>query len=270
MNLNKLITQIKAGHKVTFMLGAGISTSAGIPDLKTPGTGIYANLHKLNLPSPEVVLADDFFVRYTKEFYMLAEQMFPGKFIPTDFHRLVRLFQDKGLLKRVYTQNVDTLERIAGIRDEFIVNAYGSFASNHCIECQAAMTTEEVGEFILAKQIPACKKCNGVVKPDIVFAGDELSPKFFKSWQKDKADIEIAIVAGTSFTYEPFASLPDEVRGLRVLVNNEKVGNFGDDDIIVIDECDNFARQLCKALGWDRELEELRKAATDKKGITSS
>ncbi len=46
---------------VIIMVGAGISTSAGIPDFRSPGTGLYSQLEKYNLPYPEAVFHLDFF-----------------------------------------------------------------------------------------------------------------------------------------------------------------------------------------------------------------
>ena len=48
----KLIREGKAKN-IVFLCGAGISVSAGIPDFRTPGTGLYDNLQKYNLPRPE-------------------------------------------------------------------------------------------------------------------------------------------------------------------------------------------------------------------------
>ncbi|CAF1380430.1 unnamed protein product [Rotaria sordida] len=46
---------------IIVMSGAGISTSAGIPDFRTPGTGLYSRLEKYNLPNPEAIFTLDFF-----------------------------------------------------------------------------------------------------------------------------------------------------------------------------------------------------------------
>lgn len=257
--------------KITFFLGAGISTSCGIPDFRSPKTGLYSNLQKLDLPYPEAVFDIDYFKDSPKAFYTLCDELYPGKFVPSKFHYLVRLFQDKKLLKRVYTQNIDTLERLAGIEDEFMVEAHGSFASNHCIDCKEEMTSETLKKLIFDKTknegIPHCEKCNGYVKPDITFFGEGLPERFFKKWREDGDEVDVAIVAGTSLTVMPFANLPSECgkKTLRALVNKEVVGDFKyakrKGDIIVQEDCDTAAELIADLLGWREELDALHEKA---------
>lgn len=252
-----LIQGIKSGQKITFFQGAGISTSAGIPDFRSAKTGLYANLEKFNLPYPEAVFDIDYFKKTPKPFYILAEELYPGKFDPTPFHFMLKVFQNHGLIKRVYTQNIDTLERIVGIDSELIVEAHGSFATNHCIKCGNEMSTLEIKKFMASNKIPQCK-CKGLVKPDITFFGEGLPPRFFDKWEQDCHEVEIAIVAGTSLVVYPFASLPSEVEEgtLRVLINQEIVGDFNKQkDIVIIDDCDKTAEKIINLLGWKEELD---------------
>ncbi|CCE83392.1 Piso0_003967 [Millerozyma farinosa CBS 7064] len=258
---------IKQNKRITFFQGAGISTSAGIPDFRSPKTGLYSNLSKLNLPYPEAVFDIDYFKENPKAFYTLAEELFPGNFMPTKYHYLLKLLQDKGKLHRVYTQNIDTLERIAGVKDEYIVEAHGSFASSHCIDCNHEMSTDKLRELMKDKTtndgIPICPKCKGYVKSDIVFFGEGLPEKFFSQWEEDADDVSVAIVAGTSLTVYPFASLPSEVsdKCIRLLLNKEVVGDFQykdrKSDIFFLTDCDEGAEHIADAFGWREELENL-------------
>lgn len=270
--LAPLIEAIQKGNKkVTFFLGAGISTSCGIPDFRSPKTGLYSNLKKLDLPYPEAVFDIDYFRDSPKAFYTLCDELYPGKFVPSKFHYLVRLFQDKDLLKRVYTQNIDTLERLAGLKDEFMVEAHGSFANNHCIDCHEEMLSETLKKHMFDKSknegIPVCAKCKGYVKPDITFFGEGLPEKFFYLWRDDADEVDVAIVAGTSLTVMPFANLPSEVgkKTLRTLINKEVVGDFKyskrKSDIILQHDCDEAAELIADLLGWRKELDELHEKA---------
>lgn len=109
--------------------GAGISTSAGIPDFRSPDTGLYANLARLNLPYPEAVFDIAFFRNNPEPFYALAQELYPGKFRPTITHSFTHLLHQKGLLLKLFTQNIDCLEREAGVPGDKIIEAHGSFAT---------------------------------------------------------------------------------------------------------------------------------------------
>ncbi|KAI8613561.1 DHS-like NAD/FAD-binding domain-containing protein [Chytriomyces sp. MP71] len=119
--------------RIIVMTGAGISTSAGIPDFRSPSTGLYANLAKYNLPYPEAVFSINYFRKSPKPFFTLAKELYPGCFRPTVCHYFIRLLAEEGMLLRCYTQNIDTLERVAGIDESYIVEAHGSFAGAKCV-----------------------------------------------------------------------------------------------------------------------------------------
>ena len=123
-------------RSIVLCVGAGISTNSGIPDFRTPGSGLYSNLAALNLPYPEAVFSLQFFRDDPQPFYTLAESLYPGTYKPTLTHTFVRLLQDKGILLRCFTQNIDTLERMAGVKADKIVEAHGSFATSRCIDCK--------------------------------------------------------------------------------------------------------------------------------------
>lgn len=268
--------------KVIFLVGAGISTSSGIPDFRSPKTGLYHNLSKLNLPYAEAVFDIEYYQNNPQPFYLLANELYPGNFKPSRFHYLMKLLENKNRLHRIYTQNIDTLEREAGIDPARIVEAHGSFAMNHCIECERDYPLEYFKETLNKfsrymadpKNDPKkfeyvrCKDCDGLIKPKIVFFGENLPLEFFDSWDTDsewlaKDNKNLVIVAGTSLTVYPFASLPEEIPSgvRRVLCNLEVVGDFRtsprDLDVKCAETTDEFADDLATELGWLDELQEL-------------
>eukprot|EP01027_Heterolobosea_sp_BB2_P009987 GEZU01014705.1.p1 GENE.GEZU01014705.1~~GEZU01014705.1.p1 ORF type:complete len:157 (-),score=12.88 GEZU01014705.1:16-486(-) len=135
---------------------------------------------------------------------------------PTPVHYFIRLLDEKGLLCRNYTQNIDTLERVAGVRDEKLVEAHGSFATAHCLNpvCNAEYSMEWVKEILFKDQVPRCTVCNSYVKPDIVFFGESLPERFFRLVLQDFPKCDLLIVIGTSLKVNPFASLVNRVRSL--------------------------------------------------------
>lgn len=249
-------------NRVVVMTGAGISTSAGIPDFRSPETGLYANLARLNLPYAEAVFDIGYFREHPEPFYTLAHELYPGKYRPTIAHSFIRLLHDKGLLLKHFTQNIDCLDREAGVPGDKIVEAHGSFARQSCIECKTPYPDDLIKQHINDKSIPRCEECKGLVKPEIVFFGEQLPEDFFRN-RLLPSQADLVIVMGTSLTVQPFASLPGMTKEEtpRVLINKEQVGGLGSqaDDVLLIGECDGGVRQLAKACGWLDELEALWK-----------
>lgn len=193
---------------------------------------------------------------------MLAKELYPGNYSPTISHVFIALLAKKGLLRMLFTQNIDCLEREAGVPGDHIVEAHGSFATQRCIDCKKEFPDDLMKEHVLQGDVPRCadKKCGGLVKPDIVFFGEQLPPAFFNN-RHVPGQADLILIMGTSLTVQPFASLPDLTKDdtPRVLFNMERVGTLGTrpDDILALGDCDSNVRKLADELGWRDELEDL-------------
>ncbi len=286
-----------------------LHTAAGIPDFRSKGTGLYHNLKKYNLPYPTAIFEVDYFRKQPKPFFSLAKELYPGNFKPTPCHNFIKLLNDKGLLLRHYTQNIDTLERIAGVPDDKLVEAHGTFHTNHCINkrCRQEYSMEWMkgmakyffflslslhaksvfissfklfnSEKIFEDIIPKCDKCNTLVKPDIVFFGENLPDKFYTLPPKDFKECDLLIIMGTSLEVQPFASLVHQVNDncVRLLINREAVGKssfpfLGDGlhfdsptnrrDVFWQGDCDAGVKQLISELELSEDFDKLMKETT--------
>ncbi|ELR12553.1 sitruin, putative [Acanthamoeba castellanii str. Neff] len=261
---------------IIVMCGAGISVSAGIPDFRTPGTGLYYNLQRFNLPTPASIFDIDYFVENPEPFYTLAKELYPGSYKPTVVHHFIRLLADKGLLLRNYTQNIDGLERIAGVPVEKVVEAHGSFFGAHCIKCEKVHDPAEIRDVLTTDGSPICDECDGFVKPDVVFFGEPLPPRFHTLAERDFEKCDLLVVLGTSLQVQPFSKLIDKVPSTvpRLLINRQEVGKKHDDtdgkkggfrfrecdnarDIEFLGDCDMGIGILAELLGWKEELAAL-------------
>lgn len=232
-----------------------------VPDFRSPGTGLYANLARLKLPHAEAVFDISYFRSKPEPFYVLARELYPGKFHPTISHAFIALLAEKGLLDTLFTQNIDCLERRAGVPGDKVVEAHGSFATQRCIECKKEFDADKMIEHVDRGEVPRCEDqgCRGLVKPDIVFFGESLPKEFDrKAFRVGMADL--VLVIGTSLSVYPFAALPEQAEEgkPRVLFNLERVGNMGSraDDVMQLGDCDAGIRKLADALGWRQELEQ--------------
>ncbi|KAJ1965416.1 hypothetical protein IWQ62_002670 [Dispira parvispora] len=279
------IQQGKA-RRIVVMSGAGISTAAGIPDFRTPGTGLYDNLQKFDLPYAEAIFDIDYFLENPQPFYALAKELYPGCFQPTLSHYFIRLLAEKNLLLRHFTQNIDTLERVASIPPEYLVEAHGSFHTAHCVRrsCRQEFSQDWVKKHIDADTLPLCTTCKhpkGLVKPDITFFGEPLPSRFFQRSASDLSKCDLLIVMGTSLQVQPFASLIDRVPAKvpRLLINLERCGDTGSvqtgfdfsgtrqkyrRDALYLGTCDSGCLRLADSLGWKDELLAMQSSANEK------
>ncbi|VDK41919.1 unnamed protein product [Taenia asiatica] len=242
----KLIKSGKVRNIIT-AVGAGISTSAGIPDFRSPSTGVYDNLEEYHLPSPMSVFELSYFEvmlvllmplnfqRNPKPFFEVARRLYRPYAKPTTAHYFIKLLCDKGLLLRHYTQNVDQLERISGLPEDKMVEAHGSFHTGHCLECRKEYPFEFFKGKILDKEVPRCTEanCDGVVKPDVVFFGEGLPSKFTRGIKRDFPKCDLLIIMGTSLQVLPFSGIVNcTKRGVpRLYINREYTDGSTSDDL---------------------------------------
>ncbi|CAF4082422.1 unnamed protein product [Rotaria magnacalcarata] len=253
---------------IIIMCGAGISTSAGIPDFRSPGTGLYSRLEQYNLPFPEAIFELNYFRENPKPFFLLAKELYPQNFM-----------------------NIDSLERIAGIPTEKIVEAHGTFFTAHCLECRKEYSLEYVREIIFKDEIPYCDACKNLIKPDIVFFGESLPTRFSECVESDFPKADFLIIMGTSLAVAPFNGLISRVNKNcpRLLINMEEVGEailfwnpFGSSlmfnsptnrrDVFHKSSCDGGVVELAKLLGWEHDFKKFLKieSGSNKEKATSS
>ena len=107
--------------------------------------------------------------------FIFTRELYPGRYRPTLTHTFVKLLADSGRLHTCFTQNIDTLERQANVPADRIVEAHGSFADQHCIDCHSAFDGAKLKAAVEKADIVRCAECGGLVKPDIVFFGESVS-----------------------------------------------------------------------------------------------
>ncbi|XP_072290956.1 NAD-dependent protein deacetylase sirtuin-3 [Eucyclogobius newberryi] len=264
--LEAVVRLINLGRckNVVVVAGAGISTASGIPDFRTPGTGLYANLAQYNMPQPESIFNIDYFTDDPLPFFSLAKSLYPGNHRPNYVHYFIRMLHQKGLLLRMYTQNIDGLEKSCGIPEDKLVEAHGSFATASCHLCYTPYPAQEAKDAIMNDQIPTCSFCAATVKPDVVFFGEDLPQKYFLNTE-DFPKADLLLIMGTSLQIEPFASLVNTVRPAvpRLLLNRDAVGPFAKApplrkrDYVELGDLEDSVKRFAQMLGWSGDIEEL-------------
>ncbi|XP_050814268.1 NAD-dependent protein deacetylase sirtuin-1 isoform X3 [Gopherus flavomarginatus] len=369
----KLLQECK---KIIVLTGAGVSVSCGIPDFRSRD-GIYARLAVdfPDLPDPQAMFDIEYFRKDPRPFFKFAKEIYPGQFQPSLCHKFIALMDKEGKLLRNYTQNIDTLEQVAGIQR--IIQCHGSFATASCLICKYKVDCEAVrgdifnqgqlqcfcrpkGEpqlaalrwqfysrhivlqwqfgsrsfppsgregpaaeepevpplsvccpkYLLAalvpgagpvplnvprkfgsvwvkfdKQhmthelycvqdykwepaaatskkdysavVPRCPRCPpdeplAIMKPEIVFFGENLPEQFHRAMKYDKDEVDLLIVIGSSLKVRPVAlipsSIPHEVP--QILINREPLPHLHF-DVELLGDCDVIINELCQRLGGE-------------------
>ncbi|KAI8869132.1 SIR2-domain-containing protein [Ramicandelaber brevisporus] len=273
---------ISRSSNIVVITGAGISVSCGIPDFRS-ARGIYVSgvLDKYNLSDPQEMFDINIFRETPEIFYSFARNIYPAGHIPSPTHQFIRLLEQKGKLLRNYTQNIDTLEKSAGI--ENVIFCHGSFATARCIKCKYAVNGKEIFEDIQNQTVAYCHKCaeNWVktkvaastneesidytdsrpgphnsfpMKPDITFFGEDLPDVFYESWPVDASKADLIIVIGSSLTVAPVSEMASFVPHTvpLVMINMEpiKTTQF---DIQMLGKSDDVTAYLAKKCGWELE-----------------
>ena len=224
--INKLIN--KKYSNILFMVGAGISTSAGIPDFRSK-TGLFKQLQdKYNLKSPEEFFLKETFLDKPQYFYEFTKLFDLSKINSTITHKFMNFMVQKNCVKYIFTQNIDGLEKKAKIPDEKLIFAHGNFYTGHCAKCNSEIDINKINEGIQKGQIYYCPKCGGPCKPNVVFYGENLPERFYAKIQECKDNVDLIIIMGTSLKVQPFASIPylTNINADIVVFNMEKVGGF--------------------------------------------
>lgn len=242
---------------VVVLMGAGASTSAGIPDFRSPA-GLWRNDVTRELFSAHG------FVSQPEVFWREAANLFLDR-VPTRVHKLLALLAEKRLLQRVYTQNVDGLEVEAGVPSNLVIDCHGSILRSVCSQDRshhsgAGSLVQIAAKLTAGAEAPRCAICGALVRPDIVFFGEPLPAAFGLHSSKDLWDCDLLIVMGTALSVYPVAGLVNQVRPLtpRLLVNRDAVGPWraapgeaGYRDVFFQGECDAGAEELAVQLGWN-------------------
>lgn len=200
-----LFQAIRESKKVMVLTGAGISTLSGIPDFRG-AQGCYRE--KWRGMEVEEILSLKCFKVHPEYFYEWAQTFVygVGDYEPNIVHKTLADWEKRNLIDRVYTQNIDILHQHAGSRR--LYELHGSPAHHHCQQCGEHYGYDAIAPLVHKGILPRCEKCSGVIKPDIVFYGENLDSELLEQAFYDFSSADLTLVLGSSLTVNPAASLP--------------------------------------------------------------
>ena len=212
-SINELKEIIEKYDNIVFFGGAGVSTESGIPDFRSVD-GLY---HQQYDYPPETILSHSFYRSNPKEFYRFYrnKMLFPDA-SPNAAHLKLAELEQRGKLRAVITQNIDGLHQAAG--SKVVLELHGSVLRNYCEDCGAFYDLQYIMD---TDGVPACGKCGGPVKPDVVLYEEGLDQKTLNAAVNYIHNAEVLIIGGTSLAVYPAAGLIDYFRGEKLVVINK-------------------------------------------------
>lgn len=194
---------IRSSKKAVVLTGAGISTPSGIPDFRSPDSGLWADADSMEVAS---LLS----FRYNPNLFYnwmhpLANKIYHAA--PNAAHQGLAELEQAGYIKAVITQNIDGLHQRAG--SDNVLEVHGSLSTLTCTGCYRQYSTEQfLQPYLLEHVVPMCPVCNRVLKPDLVLFGEQLPARTWKKANQVSKQCDLMIVAGSSLEVLPAAGLP--------------------------------------------------------------
>jgi NAD-dependent deacetylase len=218
---------IEESNNIVFFGGAGVSTESGIPDFRSKD-GLYNQQYDY---PPETILSHTFFINKTDEFYRFYKaKMNCLKYEPNITHIKLAELENRSKLKAVITQNIDGLHQKAGSKT--VYELHGSVLRNYCMSCNKFYGAEYVFN---SDDIPKCS-CGGIIKPDVVLYQEGLDDNTVTNSISAIQNADLLIVAGTSLTVQPAASLINYFQGQNMVLINRDATPYDNKADLVINE----------------------------------
>jgi NAD-dependent deacetylase len=194
---------LREAERAVVLTGAGISVPSGIPDFRSPGTGMWEGVDPMEVAHIDAWRSDPdrFWSFYGTRFASLVDKR------PNRAHEVVAELERRGLVRAVITQNIDRLHRAAG--SERLLEIHGSIESSSCPQCRGRTGIEQVVALLASGDgAPECPACIAPLKPDVVLFGELLPAAVMAEAEQLAREADLMICIGSSLTVHPAAGLP--------------------------------------------------------------
>jgi NAD-dependent deacetylase len=202
-----LAALLREARSVVALTGAGISVPSGIPDFRSPGTGLWENVDPMAVAHIDAWREDPerFWHFYGNRFQTLEDKE------PNAAHRALVELERRGHLDAVVTQNIDMLHRKAGTRE--LIEVHGTIEHSSCLTCGAQYPLADARARLAADPdgVPRCD-CGEPLKPDVVLFGEWLPAEALDRAYELAAGADVLLCVGSSLEVHPIAQLPGITR----------------------------------------------------------
>jgi NAD-dependent deacetylase len=194
----QLLTRLKEAKHIVAFTGAGISAESGVPTFRGDD-GLWKKF------KPEELANFDAFIRNPDlvwEWYKYRKELI-ANVRPNSGHYALAEMETMFEKFAVITQNIDNLHRRAGSKN--VYELHGNIERNYCISCGVLYSNEEI---LQQNKAPRCIKCDGLIRPDVVWFGEMLPADEWEKSEDAAKWAEVFLSVGTSSIVYPAAGLP--------------------------------------------------------------
>lgn len=210
VDIGELVELLKSSNKTVVLTGAGISTASGIPDFRSPGTGLWQRMDP-NVLSVETLTSEP------EKFYQHCIEIFTPilKAEPNSGHYALAKLEALGYVKTIITQNIDGLHQKAGAKE--VLEVHGHLRTGFCVKCLKEIPLTVLLQRVKEGEIPPrCPRCGGIMRPNVVLFGDYLPDDFIQA-QREVASSTLLLVIGSSLEVWPVNTLPSLAANLAII-----------------------------------------------------
>lgn len=194
---DELVKRLRISDRVVALTGAGVSQESGLRTFRDAQTGLLAQYKPTELASPEAFRRDP---RLVWDWYAWRREAVKGVRPNPGHYALVEIEKHIPAFTLI-TQNVDGLHRMAG--SQKILELHGNIQRVRCAECHTLTEAWEAD----SESVPCCRKCGGLLRPDVVWFGEALPRGQLEAAVEAARNCEVFLSIGTSGVVQPAASL---------------------------------------------------------------
>jgi NAD-dependent deacetylase len=208
---------IRSARHGAVLSGAGISTPSGIPDFRSPDSGLWTQVDPWEVASLQAFRHNP--ERFYKWIRPLAGLIHSAQ--PNPAHQALVRLEKAGHIQNIITQNIDGLHQKAGAKS--VIEVHGAIDTLTCVNCyQVIKTATILDKFLGGGEIPRCPKCSHILKPNVILMEEQLP---IEAWQRAydaSMTCDLMLIAGSSLEVLPVAGLPMRAveRGVALIVVN--------------------------------------------------
>lgn len=213
---------LDGASRIACFTGAGISTESGIPDFRSPGTGLWNKIKPIQFQdfvASEQARTESWQRKFSGEMKMENAQ-------PNKGHYALARLVETGRCIGIITQNVDNLHQNSGVPDDLVVELHGNASYARCLNCQTRYELADIKQqFDQLGHVEPCSRCGGLIKTATISFGQSMPEDEMLRAQEMTEACDLMLVLGSSLSVYPAAGFPEYAKRLGAalaIVNREE------------------------------------------------